>query len=491
MSGVVLSAGVRASLLALQATSEQLSSTQNRLASGHRVSSAIDNPISFFTAAGLSNRANELNRLVDGIEQAQQAISAANAGLSALTRLVNSAKAVAQQALQSPSPAYSPIAVTATLPAETIASIAGTGDLTSFGANGGNLVIAFNGGPTQTIAIANGDSQSTILSKINAVVGAGGTNQITATADASHHLVLTAKSADISFTIDPASTDNVSAALGIVEGSGASSTSLFDAMHTAGGLPAAMDISVNGGPAQTITFGLGAGQVSTIAELSTAFAGLNGVTASISGNSLAFNVAGSPTPNSLQISAPAEVTAAFGISSGTTTGVLTPDQTRTNLQAQYNAIIAQLDMLARDTSYNGIGLIDGGDLNVALNEKGDNSLTIAGVTLDSAGLGLSGLAGSEFQSNAAVGTVLDSLNSALSTLSRQAQQFGSSLDTVQVRQDFTRAMINTLQSGADSLTLADLNQEGVNLLALQMQQQLSTTVLSLSSRADQAVLRLF
>ena len=345
--------------------------------------------------------------------------------------------------------------------------------------------------PTQTIAIANGDSQSTILSKINAVVGSGGTNQITATADASHHLVLTAKSADTSFTIDPASTDNTSAALGFVEGSGANSTSLFDAMHTAGGLPAAMDISVNGGPAQTITFGQGAGQVSTIAELGTALAGLNGVSASISGNTLTFNVAGSPTPNSLQITAPPEVTAALGISSGTTTGVLTPDQTRTNLQAQYNAMLAQVDMLARDTSYNGIDLIDGGDLNVALNEQGGNTLTVAGVTLDSAGLGLSALAGSEFQSNAAVGAVLDSLNAALSTLSKQAQQFGSSLDTVQVRQDFTKAMINTLQSGADSLTLADLNQEGANLLALQMHQQLSTTVLSLSSRADQVVLRLF
>jgi flagellin-like hook-associated protein FlgL len=202
-------------------------------------------------------------------------------------------------------------------------------------------------------------------------------------------------------------------------------------------------------------------------------------------------VAGSPTSNSLQISAPSEVAAALGISSGTTTGVLTPDQIRTNLQAQYNAIVAQLDTLARDTSYNGIDLIDGGDLNVALNEKGDNSLTVAGVTLDSAGLGLSALAGSEFQSNAAVGSVLDSLNAALSILSKQAQQFGSSLDTVQVRQDFTNAMINTLQSGADSLTLADLNQEGADLLALQMNQQLSTTVLSLSSRADQVVLRLF
>ena len=146
MSGVTLSAGVRTSLLALQATSEQLSSTQNRLASGRRVSSAIDNPISYFTAAGLSSRANDLNRLVDGIQQAQQAISAANAGLSALTKLVNSAKAVAQQALQSPNPAYSSIAVTGTLPTEIIASVTGTSDLTSFGANGGNLVIGFNGG---------------------------------------------------------------------------------------------------------------------------------------------------------------------------------------------------------------------------------------------------------------------------------------------------------------------------------------------------------
>ena len=236
---------------------------------------------------------------------------------------------------------------------------------------------------------------------------------------------------------------------------------------------------------------MGAGQVSTIAELSTALAGLNGVTASISGNSLTFNVAGSPTPNSLQITAPAEVTAALGISSGTTTGVLTPDQTRTNLQAQYNAMLAQVDTLARDTSYNGIDLIDGDDLSVALNETGQQLADRRGRHAGLAGLGLSALAGSEFQSNAAVGSVLDSLNAALSTLSKQAQQFGSSLDTVQIRQDFTKAMINTLQSGADSLTLADLNQEGANLLALQMNQQLSTTVLSLSSRADQVVLRLF
>jgi flagellin-like hook-associated protein FlgL len=65
------------------------------------------------------------------------------------------------------------------------------------------------------------------------------------------------------------------------------------------------------------------------------------------------------------------------------------------------------------------------------------------------------------------------------------------LSTVQIRQDFTKAMVNTLQSGSDALTLADSNEEGANLLALQTRQQLSTTALSLASQASQAVLRLF
>ena len=83
------------------------------------------------------------------------------------------------------------------------------------------------------------------------------------------------------------------------------------------------------------------------------------------------------------------------------------------------------------------------------------------------------------------------LTAALVTLRSQSQALSANLQTVQVRQDFTKAMINTLQSGADSLTLADSNEEGANLLALQTRQQLSTTALSLAAQADQNVLRLF
>jgi flagellin-like hook-associated protein FlgL len=83
------------------------------------------------------------------------------------------------------------------------------------------------------------------------------------------------------------------------------------------------------------------------------------------------------------------------------------------------------------------------------------------------------------------------LTAALATVRTQSKAFGSSLSTVEVRQDFTKAMINTLQAGADNLTLADSNEEGANLLALQTRQQLSTTALSLAAQADQNVLRLF
>jgi flagellin-like hook-associated protein FlgL len=83
------------------------------------------------------------------------------------------------------------------------------------------------------------------------------------------------------------------------------------------------------------------------------------------------------------------------------------------------------------------------------------------------------------------------LTAALTSLRSESQTLGASLSTVQIRQDFTKATINTLQTGSSDLTLADSNEEGANLLALQTRQQLSTTALSLAAQADQNVLRLF
>ena len=97
----------------------------------------------------------------------------------------------------------------------------------------------------------------------------------------------------------------------------------------------------------------------------------------------------------------------------------------------------------------------------------------------------------DFQSDAGLESTLDELSGALKDLRSFAAKLGSNLSVVQIRKDFTKDMVNTLQSGAAKLTLADTNEEGANMLALQTRQQLSSTALSLSSQADQNVLRLF
>src|SRR4249920_3517974 len=100
MSGIVLSSSVRQNLLSLQSTAELLSTTQSRLSTGKKVNSALDNPTNFFTAASLDSRASDISNLLDGIGNGVQVLQAANTGISSLQKLVDSAKSVANQALQ-------------------------------------------------------------------------------------------------------------------------------------------------------------------------------------------------------------------------------------------------------------------------------------------------------------------------------------------------------------------------------------------------------
>jgi flagellin len=269
MSEIVLTAGVRANLLQLQKTSDLITATQTKLATGKRVNSALDNPINFFTAQGLSNRASDLGNLLDSMSNGVNTINTASNGITSITKLVQSAQALISQAQQT--------------------------------------------------------SDTTV---------------------------------------------------------------------------------------------------------------------------------------------------------------------RASLSIQFDAIRAQVDTLAADSGFNGINLLAGDSLTVTLNESGTSSVTVTGVTFTSAGLAI-GAAANNWAAAGDITAAATALTAALTTLRSQAQSFSTNLSTVQIRQDFTKAMINTLQTGADSLTLADSNEEGANLLALQTRQQLSTTALSLASQASQSVLRLF
>src|SRR5258705_1099548 len=137
MSGIVLSASVRQNLLSLQSTAELLATTQNRLATGNKVNSALDNPTNFFTAQGLNNRASDINNLLDSIGNGVQVLQAANTGITSLQKLVDTAKSIANQVLQAPT-GYS-VKASATTAAPTGAgplAVAGTAaDLTNAGTN--------------------------------------------------------------------------------------------------------------------------------------------------------------------------------------------------------------------------------------------------------------------------------------------------------------------------------------------------------------------
>src|SRR5436305_6144768 len=100
MSDIVLSSGVRANLLQLQKTASLITDTQTKLATGKRVNSALDNPINYFTAQGLTNRASDLGNLLDSMSSGINTIQAANNGLTSITKLVQSAQALASQAQQ-------------------------------------------------------------------------------------------------------------------------------------------------------------------------------------------------------------------------------------------------------------------------------------------------------------------------------------------------------------------------------------------------------
>src|SRR6202023_1194746 len=118
MTNIVLSASVRQNLLSLQSTADLLSTTQNRLATGNKVNSALDNPTNFFTASGLNNRASDINNLLDSIGNGVQVLQAANTGITSLQKLVDTAKSIANQVLQAPTGYTTKSATTSTaLPA--------------------------------------------------------------------------------------------------------------------------------------------------------------------------------------------------------------------------------------------------------------------------------------------------------------------------------------------------------------------------------------
>ncbi len=391
MSGIVLSASVRQNLLSLQSTADLLSTTQNRLATGKKVNSALDNPTNFFTAASLDNRASDINNLLDGISNGVQVLQAANTGITSLQKLVDTAKSIAQQVLQAP--------------------------------------VGYSTKASQT-SLAN--------------AGGTSTNLLGATLAQSDTLLIAA---------------------------------------------------TGGGTATSITFGTGATEVDTLTELNAALAA-NNLQASVD------DTTGKITITTTNDAASATIGAITGTATGgvkafstLTTVAKVADAgsqtTRANLVSQYNNIIAQITTTAQDASFNGINLLNGDNLKLTFNENGKSTLNISGVSYNAAGLGLAAVVvGTDFLDSGSANATIAKITTASNALRSQASTLGSNLSIVQIRQDFSKNLINVLQTGSSNLTLADTNEEAANSQALSTRQSIAVSALALANQSQQSVLQL-
>jgi len=171
---------------------------------------------------------------------------------------------------------------------------------------------------------------------------------------------------------------------------------------------------------------------------------------------------------------------------------------RAQYVTQYNTILSQINTLASDSGYRGTNLLVGNTLAVNFNESGNSSLSVAGFTATATGMTIGYVGGGvatawsdATNGTAAINSSLTQLSDALTTLRVQSSSLASSLSVVQARADWADSMIATLKSGAGSLTDADMNEEGANMLMLQTRQSLGTSALSLSAQNAQSVLKLF
>jgi len=168
---------------------------------------------------------------------------------------------------------------------------------------------------------------------------------------------------------------------------------------------------------------------------------------------------------------------------------------QSKLAAQYDTIRSQIDNMSSDSGFQGLNMLSATNtLAVVFNENSSSQLSVVGFLGNSSGLSLSAAGGTgntNWQSASAITADTAKMDSAITSLRTSTQTLAANLNIITTRQSFTDAMVSTLQTGADNLTLADMNQEGANMLMLQTRQSLGTTSLSMSSQAAQSVLKLF
>lgn len=588
---IVLSSSIRANLLSLQNTTSLMDKTQFNLSTGKKVNSALDNAVSFFTAKGLTDRASDLNTLLDAMGQSVSSLKQADTGVTNLTKMVDQAKAIAGQANDALAKGAQEAKVTgdrdlrSVTDLTTLQGVASGAKLTFnvVDKNGNDIdtvassttMQAFTG---KSIAIATGDTIDKLVANINALDDSAAKPVLEAKLNDKGQLEIKAlNGARVSITFDnngngagettTTNDANMAASLGfgtvadsVADGGNtstkktmvtlASSASLTsNAFYKSGSVAKASDLLTD-----LFTDALSTASKKLIDPETTVSAtdklvvGVNNASSksysieNLSVEGLITKINGDfkgqleasfdETSGQINIRATAAnvSTVQFGVHNEALTSTATDDYLKARFgfgvqseltaiadndnastpapvnadsvesirlgsaasdlatfESEYNKIRDQIDSLVKDAGYRGTNLLNGDSLLTVFNEDRSTSITTKGQVLSSAGLGLEA---ANFGSAATVDASLTQVREATNALRTFSSSLANDLTVIQTRQDFTKQTVNTLQEGSDKLTVADPNEEGARMLALQTRQQLAVSALSLASQAQQSVLSL-
>ena len=155
---------------------------------------------------------------------------------------------------------------------------------------------------------------------------------------------------------------------------------------------------------------------------------------------------------------------------------------------QYQRILNEYDKLINDASYQGTNLLTGGKSEITFNETRSHQFTVAGKDMSAQALGLTTF---HWQMPSDIAKSLSEIAAALNSIRNFQAELGNNYSIIQTRQDFTEALAEVLETGADDLTLADMNEESANYLMLQTRQQLAVNSLSLAAQSAQSILSVF
>ena len=424
-----MNAAQSAQLQALRKTASQLDDTSLRLATGYAVNSAIDNPANFFIARSLRNRADDLTRLLDGIGQSIRVIQEADHGISAAQKILDQAESYLQDVIDkfhAGEIEYGPTTPTN----ETYVTFAGPSDFSQYVGGGqdtmgtalitvtGNNTVSFDGNYWKRKAFNYTITANTVL-------------------EFDYSSSLLPEISTIGFDNDTNfGNDSNRFFLNGSQTSGISfAAPVGTYQYTGGGAVQHYEIPVG-------TYFTGS------------FSYINFIhddDAAPIGNAVFSNITLREGPKQ-------------------TLGV------DLKYEQGYQAILNQIDFLVKDAHYRGINLLAGDDLTTYFNPSGTSKLVTEGIDATYQGLGLTAR---NFNTVDLVEEKLAQVKAAHETLRRYAATVATNLSVIETRQILTNAQINISKEGADELTVADQNEEGAKLLALQTRQQMVITMLAL------------